>query len=228
MKSKIVLCALLCYSMVSAQWTPEVKLTEETSKNTNFIKNEASLKWAAKVDVFLMGLGEIPVSVEYRLAKKLSIEATAGITYSIFPNNFLRINSEIDPYGNDTKAGFGSVFRGTIKFYPSAEDEALEGWNIGIQVFRKSNVRNYDNANYIPEDKKDIKVKTGIAIIVGKQFFYDSLVFEPFFGVGYHKMKRTFYGDVPDTADSILYYAPKELKENQLNFQLGFRIGFGG
>ena len=61
-----------------------------SSKSTS----DNSYKWVVKTDVFSILTGEFPLIGEYRFAQKFSVEASAGVTYSYLPNDFLDSNTD--------------------------------------------------------------------------------------------------------------------------------------
>ncbi|MES2812928.1 MAG: DUF3575 domain-containing protein [Bacteroidota bacterium] len=213
-------------------YTPTGNSGELASSSSN------SYKWAVKTDLFGYASGEFPIIGEYRIAKKFSVEASAGFTYSFIENNFLLEEEEDSNVSMvDTKAGIGSAFRGAIKYYPSSDYDAIEGWFFGIQLFNKVNNREYVDTNDsyeagLLEGQKDKKVKTGVSLLIGKQIFADSNVtFESFIGIGFANNKRTYSGILneydSDTGEYTYSAKRFETNETKPNFQVGFRIGFG-
>lgn len=194
--------------------------------------NSGTYSWVVKTDLLKFVTGEIPIIYERKITNKLSIEAAAGVTYSFFDNN---LSSFIEDEGTyfESKAAFGNVFRGTLKFYPSSDYDAIEGWSFGIQAFTKTNNRTYDNAENgsytaILNGKKDSKTRTGVALIISKQMFQDSnICLESFVGLGYANVKSEYYSLVYNeiALDNEVRQIVEE--EGVLNFQFGFRIGFG-
>jgi hypothetical protein len=240
MRRKILLFSAVMISALNfAQETPSrIKVyTPSGASNDTKSSKDNSYRWAVKTDIFGIISGEFPVIAEYRFAPKFSVEASAGVTYAYIPNDFLSTNDDdVDYVSGDenTKAGIGSAFRGTIKFYPSSDYDAIEGWNFGIQLFSKTTNREYNssgNGEELLNGLKDSKTKTGVSLIIGKQIFQDSNVtFESFIGIGFANVKReystitSFY----DTSDNYAYEVQtKTLTESKPNLQLGFRIGFG-
>ena len=242
MRKNFILISALFFSILNyAQVKTTTPAKEEPSRikvytpggissSSGKSSKDNSYKWAVKTDVFGIASGEFPLIGEYRFAPKFSVEASAGVTYAYIPNDFT-----LDGGDTNTKAAMGTAFRAAVKFYPSADYDAIEGWNFGIQVFSKTMNRDYDvsgdGANLI-NGLKDSKSKTGISLIIGKQIFEDSNVtFESFFGIGFASIKtesskiETIYGNgsTPDTYRSLT----TSLTESKPNFQLGLRIGFG-
>jgi hypothetical protein len=240
-KNLLLISALFCSILNFAQVKPTTPTKEAPSRikvytpggiNSSSDKSskDNSYKWAVKTDIFAILTGEFPLIGEYRFAPKFSVEASAGVTYAYLPNDFT-----LDGGDTNTKAAMGTAFRGTIKFYPSSDYDAIEGWNFGIQVFSKTTNRDYDETlseGALLNGMKDSKVKTGFALIIGKQIFEDSNVtFESFFGIGFASIKtesskiETIYGNgsTPDTYRLLT----TSLTETKPNVQLGLRIGFG-
>lgn len=191
-----------------------------------------SYSWVVKTDLFKFVTGEIPIIYERKITNKLSIEAAAGVTYSFFENDY---TSFIEDDGSqfESKAAFGNVFRGTLKFYPSSDYDAIEGWSFGIQAFTKTNNRTYDDVDNgdissMLKGKKDTKTRTGVALIISKQMFQDSnICLESFVGIGYANVKSDYYNS--EYNEVINDYELKQIvkEEGVLNFQFGFRVGFG-
>jgi hypothetical protein len=247
MKQKLLLLASIFTTIFSfAQVKEEEKNEPETQSRIKVytpssslkkaIENNNSYKWAVKTDMFAYIVGEFPLSFEYRVTKKLAVEAAAGVTYSFWPNAGV-FEDDKSQNDSDAKPAMGSVFRGTLKYYPSSDYDAIEGWNFGIQLFSKTNNRDYSTENNSPESKalvgkQNSRVKTGISLIIGKQLFQDSnIAFESYIGIGFAKTVREF-----STVESIYNessgnytytLSPKKLEDTAPNFQLGFKIGFG-
>lgn len=246
MKFKLILIAAMFTStLLTAQDEPnkevtsnKIKVYTPTGQSTTNTSKDNSYKWAVKTDVLGIISGEFPLIAEYRIAKKFSVEGSAGITYAYIANDFSLSGDDDYYFEDETKAALGSAFRGTFKFYPSSDYDAIEGWSFGIQLFTKTTNREYDTeyyngTTYVPlSGKKDSKTKTGVSLVIGKQIFEDSnITFEAFFGVGIANITRDYY-NVVDLYDGNGEYIGTELKEintkkSQPNIQLGFKIGFG-
>lgn len=249
-KNLLVISALFFAILINAQVKTTVPAKEEPSRikvytpggisTSGKSSKDNSYKWAVKTDVFAILTGEFPLIGEYRFAEKFSVEASAGVTYSYLPNEFLSNGDTTDGvYADtgDTKAAMGTAFRGTIKFYPSSDYDAIEGWNFGLQLFSKTTNREYelpisDNGAALINGTKDVKSKTGISLIIGKQIFEDSNVtFESYIGIGFASVKResskiesTYNSGTGNYTYNLSTYS---LTETKPNVQLGLRIGFG-
>ncbi len=246
-KNLLFISALFMSIFMNAQVKPATPAKEAPSKikvytpsgvSSSSSSKDNSYKWAVKTDIFSIITGEFPLIAEYRFAPKFSVEASAGVTYAYLPNDFLSSGDSDGLYSNseNTKAAMGTAFRGTIKFYPSSDYDAIEGWNFGIQVFSKTTNREYNisssNDGSLLNGMKDSKVKTGISLIIGKQIFEDSNVtFESYFGVGIANSKRETSDVVSYDANgnplTTPYVVTNSVSETKPNIQLGFRIGFG-
>lgn len=214
-----------------------IKVYTPSSSLKKSIESNNSYKWAVKTDMFAYIVGEFPLSFEYRVTNKLAVEAAAGITYSFWPNAGV-FEDDKSQNDSDAKPAMGSVFRGTLKYYPSSDYDAIEGWNFGLQIFTKTNNRDYGTENNSPEAKalvgrQNSKLKTGISLIIGKQLFQDSnIAFESYIGIGFAKTVREFstvetiYSN-DSSANNTYVITPKKLEDTAPNFQLGFKIGFG-
>lgn len=250
MRKNLLLIFALSFSILTKaqEKTPEpVKETPSKIKvytpsgasNSTSSSKDNSYKWAVKTDIFGILSGEFPLIGEYRFSRKFSVEASAGVTYAYLPNEFLSNGDSSEGFFDDnenTKAAMGTAFRGTLKFYPSSDYDAIEGWNFGIQVFSKTTNREYDvpvsdNGGLI-NGLKDVKSKTGVSLIIGKQVFQDSNVtFESYIGIGFARVKReasnieSIYNN--STNEYSYSLSTFSLTETKPNVQLGFRIGFG-
>ncbi|OCB76874.1 DUF3575 domain-containing protein [Flavobacterium crassostreae] len=246
MKIKLfLLTSLLTTSLAIGQTRTEetqtplkIKVYTPTGLSTSGTTKDNSYKWVVKTDLLGFVSGEFPVIAEYRFSKKLSAEASAGLTYAYIANNFTLSGENDDDYG-ETKAAMGTAFRAAIKYYPSSDYDAIEGWSFGIQVFSKTNNREYqtEEKSYtttpsVLEGKKDIKTKTGISLVIGKQIFQDSnIAFESFIGIGFANVTRERFVNVDDYDSNGKYLGlaikPLKTTETLPNIQLGLRIGFG-
>lgn len=111
----------------------------------NSASSSSSYSWVVKTDLLKFVTGEIPLIYERKISNKFSVKGAAGVTYSFFENDYTSlIDDESDRF--DSKAAIGSVFRGTLKYYPSSDYDAIEGWSFGLQFFHKTNNRTYDEA----------------------------------------------------------------------------------
>lgn len=205
-------------------YTPSSSVSKSSSSSNAY-------KWIIKTDLFGFAAGEFPIIGEYRIANKFSVEASAGLTYAYLPNDFLSSSTNSSDNSDNTKAAMGSAFRGAIKFYPSSDYDAIEGWNFGLEVFSKTMNREYTNSNSydgLLNGQKDTKVKTGFALIIGKQIFQDSNVaFESFIGIGFANVKRTYSDVLYNNTTSLYELKSITTNETKPSLQLGFRIGFG-
>lgn len=241
MKHKLLLFSALLFSVATiAQTKPteeptpsRIKVYTPSGEASTIKKTDNSYKWAVKTDLFGIVSGEFPVIAEFRIAKKFSVEGSAGVTYAFFGNEGLS-SDNIDGYydNSGTKPALGSAFRAAIKYYPSSDYDAIEGWSFGFQVFSKTTNRDYktNSAEEVAliNGVKDSKSKTGISLIIGKQIFQDSnITFESFIGIGMASIKREYLVSTYDYDTSTEYVSTASTKETVPNIQLGFRIGFG-
>lgn len=217
----IIFCLLFITNLLNSQEDTSTKIKVYVpSGEKQKLNKDNSYSWVLKTDGLAMLTGEFPLIFEYRIARKFSIEASAGITYAFLPNNVF--DSE-DFGGDDARPGSGSAFRGTIKYYASSDYDAIEGWGFGIQFFTKTTTRILENF----DDFEDKKVKTGISLVVSKQIFEDSnIALEWYAGAGICNVSFFEYEDI-STPEGGFLQGFIEKEETRPNFQLGFRIGFG-
>lgn len=239
---KIIFLSLLVSSFSFAQTNGA---TEQTSSKIKVYSPSSSVKavaetykWTVKTDIFSYVSGEFPIIGEYRFAKKLSAEVSAGLTYGLY-ENFGLFEDGYSGEGSSfsTKAAMGTAFRGGVKFYPSSDYDAIEGWAFGLQLFSRTNNREYttdyySTQNYNLTGEKDSRTKTGLALTISKQVFWDSNIsFEYILGIGFASVKHDFltenYEYDSGTGNYNYYLKPNSIKETIPNFQLGCRIGFG-
>ncbi len=232
MKKLLLFTTLLTTALIYSQNTTnttstssnKIKVYTPSSSTSSYSKqNDNSYKWVVKTDLLAALTGEFPIIAEYKIGKKFSVEASAAVTNAFWSNDFDLSSGFTD---DNSKAALGSAFRGTLKFYPSSDYDAIEGWAFGIQVFTKTTNREYKDDFPELSGKQDSKIKTGVSLIISKQIFEDSnIAFESFVGVGLANITHEFYSY--DSTIGVNQYTPFKTSESGPNFQLGFRIGFG-
>lgn len=233
MLNKFPPISLLISSMVFAQTEPTTTTTTKikvysptSSQKTSSISD--SYKWTLKTDILGFASGEFPLIGEYKISKKMSVEASAGVTYGNLFYSFFRSDDNKSSFSSQNT--FGNAFRLGLKYYPSSDYDAIEGWGFGVQLFRKVNNREYTPvANFDLSDKKSFTNKTGIAVTISKQIFWDSDVcFEYFLGIGFAKITDN-YAVINDYNNNLNVNIPvqKEETKNAPDISIGFRIGFG-
>ena len=193
------------------------------SKTTKKNNGESGYTWAIKFDIVssLVG-GDIPISFERKITPKISLEGSLGLTYG---GNLITI---ID---NDskTKAALGFSQRGTLKFYPSSYDEAIEGWYIALSVHRRVFNRTYIDPLLL--DKKEKISTLGVQIISGKQMFIDdNLPLECGLGVGIGTRTTDYYALSNGVYNNGVYnYVPTSGKKSELvpTFTYFIKVGLG-
>jgi hypothetical protein len=237
MKKLLLLTTLFSTVVIYSQNTPDTNSTNSNrikvytpsaTTSSNGKKNDNSYKWVAKTDLLAAITGEFPLIAEVRIGKKFSVEGSVAVTNAFWPNNLVLGDESSSEY--ESKAAIGSAFRGTLKFYPSSDYDAIEGWSFGIQLFSKTTNREYTNDSAYPElaGKKDSKLKTGVSLIISKQIFEDSnIAFESFIGVGLANISREYYTTTYNSALGTDELSQNKISESSPNFQFGFRIGFG-
>jgi hypothetical protein len=225
-----LLVASVNYSQVNSGTTTsnpnKIKVYTPSSSSSNGKSNDNGYKWVVKTDLIAAIVGEFPIIFEYKIGKKFSVEGSAAVTQGFWSNDLSSSFSD-----ESTKAALGSAFRGTLKFYPSSDYDAIEGWSFGIQLFTKTTNREYNTEDYyssssILSGKRDTKTKTGASLIISKQIFEDSnIAFETFIGVGMANISHEYYTQEYNAITQLLI--PHNTTETSPNFQFGFRIGFG-
>lgn len=196
----------------------------------NSDKKDNSYKWVVKTDVFKYITGEFALIGEYRIAKQLSAEVSVGATYGFSTKNLFV--EEFDDSG-ESKAAMGGAYRAALKFYPSSDYDAIEGWSFGIQVLSKTNNRDYlentyyDDAAVLLGKSSSIK-KTGLALLIAHQAFQDSnIAFEWTLGLGFVNSTNSYYSNVYNPTTESYNLEHISSKESIPDLQVGFRIGFG-
>lgn len=226
---KITVLILLISSINYAQTsqpteTNSSKIKVYTPSSSSVSSTDNSYKWTVKTDLLSFVSGELPIIGEYRIAKKLGAEVSLGATYGILD---LSDFADEDDSSFETKSKFGTSFRAGIKYYPSSDYDAIEGWAFGLQFFTRTNKKEYVADGYYDVDPsfgEDSKTKTGLALTISKQVFGDSNIsFEYLIGLGFAKVKHDFL-DYDGSNDKIIQTS---ISETLPNLQLGCRIGFG-
>lgn len=219
---------MLITSATFAQSTDEQNVENSKIKVYNADQSEKdqsdnSYRWAIKTDLTSLISQEFPLIVEYRIAKRISVEASAAVTYAYFSNDdyFDQLKNE----DLDKKPETDNAFRFGVKYYPSHITNALDGWFLGVQAFTKNTKRSYDDSNNIGKEVLDTKNKEGIALQIGNQFFSDSnFLYEIILGVGMANTTRDYYVRSPL---SVMDFDNVKEKNTAFYFQLGLRVGFG-
>lgn len=234
---KILLCysvALLFSGSLLAQTSTD-SVSSPTkirvySPVTSVSQKDNSYQWVVKTDVLKYITGEFAIIGEYRFAKKLSAELSLGATYGFYTRN-LFIEDLVDD--ENSKAAIGGAYRGALKFYPSSDYDALEGWSFGIQVLTKTNNREYkensssDQATSLSGKSSSFK-KTGLALLIAHQAFQDSnIAFEWTIGLGFVNTTNDYYESNYDYNSETYNVNHFNTKESVPDLQIGFRIGFG-
>lgn len=213
----------------------KIRVFTPSSSSSAKTSSDNSYKWAVKTDIFSILTGEFPLIGEYRISPKFSVEASAALTYGYITNDIsLNENDELDAvpannsYTDSDSAEMGSAFRASFKYFPSADYDAIEGWYFGVQAMTKTTNRGYaDNSDY-KIDGKDSKIKTGAAIIIGKQVFQDSnIVWDFYFGAGIANVKHKFYSYAYDSNTDEYTVNQNENSKSKPNILFGLRVGFG-
>ena len=234
MKKLLLLSALFAASVSYSQdnsgtttSTPnKIKVYTPSGSSSSTGKSiDNGYKWVVKTDLLAAIVGEFPIIVEYKIGRKFSVEASAAVTNAFWSNDF---SLSDDSFSDESsKAALGSAFRGTLKFYPSSDYDAIEGWSFGIQLFTKTTNREYVDDVQELSGKLDSKTKNGISLIISKQIFEDSnIAFESFIGVGMANITHEYYSSTFNNSGVRINQLNKTT-ESAPNFQLGFRIGFG-
>jgi hypothetical protein len=199
--------------------------TPSSTISSNGKPTDNGYKWVVKTDLLAALVGEFPIIAEYKIGRKFSVEGSAAVTQAFWSNDLTSDNGFSD---EGSKAALGSAFRGTLKFYPSSDYDAIEGWSFGIQMFTKTTNREYNGDFLELSGKKDSKTKTGVSLIISRQIFEDSnIAFESFIGIGMANISRDFYSINYNSTLGTDEIIQNSTSESSPNFQLGFRIGFG-
>jgi hypothetical protein len=225
------------YSQSTEKTVPDSpsKIRVFSPSTSSASKSDSSYKWCVKTDVFSILTGEFPIIGEYRIAKKLSVEAYAGLTYGYMNGNILFSSEELNStngnnssYYDSQSAEMGSSFRASFKYFPSSDYDAIEGWYFGVQLMTKTINRGYGESSELLKDGKDSFKKSGVAIIIGKQIFADSnIVWDFYFGGGIANVKHNFLSTSYDSNTNITSVLSNENSKSGPNILLGLRVGFG-
>jgi hypothetical protein len=220
-----------CSVYAQTDTSSRIRVYTPNGSSTSTYNSEESYKWAIKTDLVPMISGEFPLIGEIKLAKRLSTEFSAGVTYDlnllgndIFPSDLDRMPNGYY-YVDAENPAASTAFRLALKFYPSKYESAIEGWFLGLQLMNKNLVRTYiDDNNPLLADEKFKRTRTGAAIIIGKQVVWDSNVFgEFFFGIGAVRINYSIPA-INDVDESILRVNNSKITPNIL---IGYRVGFG-
>ncbi|OWP75169.1 hypothetical protein [Flavobacterium oreochromis] len=208
------------------QTTGKIKVYTPTSSVAKKVAD--TYKWVVKTDVFAYLGSEFPVIFEYRVAPKLSIEGSAGLTYSMYENfSVANIDKKLEGTKLSTNPSTGTAFRAGFKYYPSADYDALEGWGFGVQLFSKIINRETTTTDYSYSNiKTNSYNKTGVELTISKQLFSDSnIAYETIFGVGFVNLTEKY--NTVSYSSTNPQLNEEVVKSTFPNIHLGLRIGFG-
>ncbi|MFC5270789.1 DUF3575 domain-containing protein [Adhaeribacter terreus] len=241
----LFLCSFLSVNGVFAQHTfksvapdsakqqsPQIIVTEgspATYFTTKKVAEKTPLHTCIKMNPLLLLQGDIPVYLERKIAKKLTIEFGLGMTYdnvvtdALDPDHYSETTTKENLMGYSVAAG--------LRYYPSSTYETMEGYYFAPEV----RYRKYKSvANQYLEEPINVKqgrdftdFKLGFGYV---DFIEDHIFIDMYTGVGMRK--RNYFnmvrdGEIIDNGTTIVetYELWNENKMVPL-FSLGAKIGF--
>lgn len=200
-------------------------------------KASPTFKWILKTDVVSIATGEFPLIAEFRISDDLSLEGSAGITLTQNNDNDLSKIEYFDDasVGLKGKSAIGTAFRGGVKYYISSEEDAIEGFSVGLFAFNKITKIKYEKQvsdfDYVANGKFDTKNKLGLELVLAYQYFWNKHIGTEFFlGLGAANVKREFYStQVLSDGNGGSFQQVKHNDFNQVveNIRFGIKVGFG-
>lgn len=181
-------------------------------------------RWAIKTDLGNMTSGDFNLVGEYRLLKRLSIEAGGGYTFDYLLDFFQLDDLKVKLATNAYATG-GFSARAGFKFYFDRYDAPIDGWWLGITGYMRQN--NYGN-RYEDVTYKNSKSKIGLGITMGRQFIApSSVISEVYWGLSLVGIERAYY--VTGYNDENVWVENDYRKEHKttINLLVGFRLGIG-
>ncbi|MFB9056937.1 hypothetical protein ACFFU9_09300 [Mariniflexile ostreae] len=230
MKKPTLLFVCLLFSVLCLAQVPDetnlgktkIQVYNANQSDKDYLDN--AYRWAIKSDLTSVISQEFPLIFEYRIAKKLSLEGSAAITYAYFSNdNFF---NQLDNEDLDKSPETDNAFRMAVKYYPSRLTNALEGWFVGVQVFTKTTTRSYDDLTVkMGKEVFDTKTKEGLALQIGSQMFpIHNGLYEVVLGLGVANIERDFY---VRSSDLFINFENIKDKKMAIYFQFHLRFGLG-
>ena len=231
-KKIIYLLVLFFNTSIYAQVEEQVVLNVIKPENIDKERYNDLTNWALKFDIIPLYTGDYNVNFEYKIVKRLSIEAGLGFTY-----DFLKIDlsNPIDfniyegsDYIEDDYSGssFGMSKRISLKYYFKSEAKDIKGWYVGFNHIDKT-------FNYTHETKNDAnpikthKIKNTVIsnnLIFGYQNLINKkVVFDVSLGFGIKDRTKQFVINRRDYYSD--YFTVEEGSLNTYNIFLSAKIG---
>ncbi|MBK0404223.1 DUF3575 domain-containing protein [Adhaeribacter sp. BT258] len=212
--------------------SPQIIVTEgspATYFTTKKVAEKTPLRTSIKMNPLLLLQGDIPVYIEQKVAKKLTIELGLGMTY----DNVITDALDPDHYSESTQKEnlMGYSIAAGLRYYPSSTYETMEGYYFAPEI----RYRQYKSiANQYLEETIDVKqgrdltdFKLGFGYV---DFIEDRIFIDMYTGIGmrnrkYHNMVRDGETVYNGTTTVETYEVWNENKMVPL-FSLGAKIGF--
>ncbi len=232
---------IFCLFITSVSFSQVRNANTESNKKVKLYKADTvaspTYKWILKTDVVSIATGEFPLIAEFRISDDISLEGSAGVTFG--KNNDSDL-SNIEYFSDasvalEGKSSLGTAFRAGVKYYISNEEDAVEGFSVGLFAFNKITKEKYvkeaGDFDYSVNGKFDTKNKLGLELVLAYQYFWNKHIGTEFFlGLGAANIKREFYSTqvlsdgMGGTYQDVKYNDFNEFAEN---IRFGIKIGFG-
>jgi hypothetical protein len=210
--------------------SPQIIVTEgspATYFTTKKVAEKKPLRTTVKMNPLLLIQGDIPVYVEHKVAKKVTVELGLGMTY----DNVITDALDVDHYPESTEKEnlMGYSIAAGLRYYPSSTYETMEGYYFAPEI-RYRQYKSITN-QYLEET---INVKQGRNITDFKlgfgyvDFIEDRIFIDLYTGIGMRK--RNYYNMVKEVipASSSMPETYELWDEDKMVplFSLGAKIGF--
>ncbi|HVA99570.1 MAG TPA: hypothetical protein VNG53_11805 [Bacteroidia bacterium] len=248
LKKIVFICLLFPFtdSFVNAQTNTTAKKDTANSKssvdamvyNPSMVKSSFTNKYvdstknALKINPILIPFGVFPIYYERKIAKRFSIEAGVGITFTDFLYEFYS-NDSFSPNGTTVIGKSGYSLEGSIRYYMEYSSQAIDGYYFSPDVWYRTYNKSMavENANGIPTGSfyNDSRNVLSLQLVVGNQNTDNALYLDWYVGIGIAKtsLNTVKYEMVSTSYGSAIQTEIIPSQSWNAIFSLGLNIGFG-
>ena len=209
--------------------SPTLIITESTVQNFTQEKEPLNLHTSVKLNPLLILAGDMPIYIEQKIAKKMSVEVGVGLTY----DNMLTELLDSKHYREDVdrENAMSYSVSGALRYYPSRVFPALEGYYFAPELrYRnyKANAFEYNGERYeVPQSRTFTDYKLTFGFV---DFIEDHILMDFYAGIGIRNrdyVNLITPGSVfNDQTQTMEYYTTRNETSLAPIFSLGFKLGF--
>ncbi len=209
--------------------SPTLIITESTVQDFTHEKEPLNLHTSVKLNPLLILAGDMPLYIEQKIARKMSVEVGVGLTYDNMLTQFL----DSDRYREDVNRenAMSYSFSGALRYYPSSVYPALEGYYFAPEMrYRsyKANAFEYNGDRYeVPQSRTFTDYKLTFGFV---DFIEDHILMDFYAGIGIRNREyvnlinpETVFNEQTQTME---YYSTRNETSLAPIFSLGFKLGF--